>query len=97
MKVIALLSPFLSIGGWVLAALAVSHMLSGTRAERTCGTECVQTLFFSALGIGILALVMGLFAVREARNRIPGSLALLLALPLCGVLGGVVVIGILAS
>ena len=97
MKLIDLLSPLLGITGWVLAGLAANHMLSGNLAERTCRTECMQALFFSALAIGVAALVLGLMSVHKSRNWIPGSLALMLALPLCGVLGGIVVIGVLAS
>ena len=93
MRTIALLSPLLSLGGWILAALAATHMLSGYMDERTCQTGCVQVLFFSALGVGLVALVLGLMSVFRAQTRIPGGLALLLALPLCGVLGGIVVIG----
>lgn len=97
MKYVAMLSPLLGISGWVLAGLAANHMLSGSLEERTCRTECVQALFFSALAIGVAALVLGLMSVLKSQNQIPGGLALLLALPLCAVLGGIVVIGVLAS
>jgi hypothetical protein len=93
MRAIALLAPLLSIGGWVLAGLTAANLLSGYMAERTCQTDCVQTLFFAAIAVGVAALILGLVSLLGPRNRTLGWLTLVLAVPLCGILGGIILIG----
>lgn len=93
MRAIALFAPLLSIGGWVLVALTATNLLSGDMAERTCQTGCVKTMFFSAVAIGVVALIFGLVSVFKAQTRGLGWLTLVLAVPLCGIVGGIIVIG----
>jgi hypothetical protein len=53
-------------------------------------------MFFSAVGAGGLGLLLGLLALRQPRWRPVTYLALALALPLCALLAGLILIGVLA-
>ena len=93
MRLIALLAPLLSIGGWVLAGLTAINLLSGGLAERSCQTDCLKMLFFSAVAVAVVALLLGLVSLFGRRSRRLGWLTLILTVPLCGVLGGIILIG----
>jgi hypothetical protein len=93
MKLFSPLALLLSVGGWALLALVFINLLSGHLDQRTCGTDCVQTYFFAATGMGGVALLASLVALFSSGTRWLSVPALLLALPLCGVIAGLFLIG----
>ena len=85
MNLFALLALILTIAGWILTGLTGMNLLSGHFDDRTCLTDCVQTLFFSAVAAGIGGLVLSGIALLRPTGRILSVIALLLALGLCSV------------
>ena len=95
MNLLGLLALGLGAAGWTLAILTGFTLL--TRGpDGDCQTACVQVMFFSAVGAGGLGLLLGLLALRQPRWRPVTYLALALALPLCALLAGLILIGVLA-
>lgn len=88
----------LGILGWAITVYITSVLLSGTALEtRSCQTGCIQVLFFSGLGIGLLAVVLsGVAAVKQTTARVLSYGALVLALPLFAIYAGIILIGKLA-
>jgi len=97
MKIAAPLALLLSAGAWYFAALMAMNLLSGPFEERTCLTDCVQTYFYSALGLCVAGLVVGLVAVFSSKNRLIGASGLLVALPLGAIFLTVFVVGNFSS
>ncbi len=92
MKLTAPLALLLSLGGWVLLVMVFLNLLSGHLDDRTCGTECVRNYFFAAAGLGAagaLAAFISLFS--ESRWLSLG--AIVVALPLAGIIAGIILIG----
>lgn len=90
---VPLLGLLAAIAGWVLMGLTGANVLSGTFEDRTCLTDCVRTYFFSSTAAGLAGLAFGLFGLRNRNSRKLGYIVLGLALPLCAVIGTLVVIG----
>lgn len=88
----------LAVFGWALTLFITNTMLSGVPlAERSCQTECIRGLFFSTFSLAAITIALAVLALRPtARARIPGILALALAIPMFAIYAGIVVIGILA-
>ena len=93
MNLLALLSLVITIAGWILTGLTGVNLLSGHFDDRTCQTDCVQTLFFSAVAAGISGLVLSVIALFRSNGRILSLIALLLALSLCSVFGVLYIAG----
>lgn len=51
------ITPAFAILAWGLAAVLVWQMLSGVFEVRTCLTDCVQTLYISALAATVAGLI----------------------------------------
>ncbi len=82
--------------GWVSVYFVVTNLLSGYLAERSCQTGCVQFLFVAACSLAVSAAVAGLLAVQSRRDSKLGWLSLGISVPLCGILGTIMVVGSLA-
>lgn len=93
MKIIATLSLVLGLIAWVLMALTITNLLSGSLEARSCQTACVQSYFFSAAAAGYAAFLMGLVATFKEHTRVPGFAALVLVAPLCAIIAGLFLIG----
>ena len=85
MNFIALLALLLTIAGWILTGLTGINLLSGHFDERTCLTDCVKILFFSAVAAGFVGLVLSGIALKRPNGRILSGIALLSGLGLCSV------------
>jgi hypothetical protein len=93
MKALPFLALLLALVSWVLMALTGINTLSGHFDERTCQTACVQTYFFSAVATGGIGLLLALVALVRSDFRIVTYSALIVALPLCAVFAGLILIG----
>jgi hypothetical protein len=93
MKMLASVALILSLAGWVLTAMTGMNLLSGHFDERTCQTDCVQTFFYSAVALGMTGLLLSLLALIRSRGNVLSVLALLLALPLCGIFATLFIVG----
>lgn len=96
MRVLPLVALALGIVGWVLIGLTAINLGSGGMEEPTCRAACLQRYFFSALGAGGLGLIIGILGLFTSRFRIATYLALVLLVPLCLLIGGLILIGNLA-
>ncbi len=98
MKIFAPSALLLAISGWALTVFLGGILLSGKAAEeRACQTDCVQQLFFSGLGIGVVALTLAVMAlVRASTRKLVAYGALIFAAPLFAIYAGIIVIGNLA-
>jgi len=83
----------LGIVGWVLLGLTFMNLTGGPMEERTCQTTCLQTFFFSAAAAGGIGLILGILGLTKPDFRKVTYLALVLLVPLCGLIGGLILIG----
>jgi hypothetical protein len=97
MKPTSLLALLLAAAGWVLLIAAGTNMLSGHFDTRTCQTACVSSLFWGAAAAGGLGLLLSVIGLAAHKGRGLAALALVVALPLCGVFAGIVGIGVTQS
>jgi hypothetical protein len=93
MNVLALLALLVTLGGWVLTALTGMNLLSGHFDDRTCQTDCVQGLFFSAVAAGLGGLLLAAISFRRPQGRLLSILALLVALGLWALFGTLFIAG----
>ena len=93
MNILALLAILLTIIGWILMGMTGINLLSGSFEGRSCQTDCVQMLFFSAVALGVIGLILSAISLRKPKGRIFSIIALLLSLGLCGVFGMLFVAG----
>ena len=93
MKFIPIIAVLLAVAGWVMTALMGINLLSGHFDERTCQTACVRGYFFAGIAAGGVALLLGLLGLVRPGRRALTLLALALALPLVGVMAGIILIG----
>jgi hypothetical protein len=93
MNPLGLLALLLTISGWVLVSLTGMHLLSGYMESRSCQTDCVQTLFYAAIALGAVGLLLSFAALIRPRGRSLSVLSLLLALPLCAIFTTLFLIG----
>lgn len=93
MKIAAPLALLFSAGAWYFAAMMGMNLLSGPFEERTCLTDCVQTYFYTAVGLCLAGLIVGLFAFFSSNNKLFGASGAVLALPLVGIFLAVFLIG----
>jgi hypothetical protein len=93
MNLLALFALVLTITGWVLTALTGMNLLSGYLDERTCQTDCVQMLFFSAVATGVSGLVLSGISLLRPYGRMLSVTALLMALALCAVFATLFIVG----
>jgi hypothetical protein len=83
----------LGIVGWVLLGLTFMNLGSGPLEERTCQTACLQTYFFSASAVSGAGLILGILGLTKPDFRSVTYLALILLVPLCCVIGSLILIG----
>lgn len=93
MNLLALFALLLTITGWIFTALTVTNMLSGHFDDRTCQTDCVQMLFFSAVASGVAGLVLSGISLSRPHGRILSVTALLMALTLCAIFATLFIVG----
>jgi len=93
MRVLPLVALVLGIIGWVLIGLTATNLGSSGMEEPTCRAACLQSYFFSALGAAGVGLIIGILGLVTPRFRIATYLALVLLVPLCLLIGGVILIG----
>ena len=93
MKILPPLSLLLSLAGWTFMALTAANLLSGPFEGRSCQTDCVQSYFFSAVGIGLAGLASALVALWKPGGNALAYLGLLLSIPLCLIVAFLFVIG----
>ena len=93
MKYAPIAALLLAILGWALTAVTTTNLLSGHFDERTCQTACVQALFFGGVAAGVISLILGVIGLTRSEGRALTYLALLLAVPLCGIFAGLILIG----
>ncbi len=93
MKALPLVALLLTIAGWALTVWTGATLLSGPYEDRTCQTECVQTLFFSGLAAAIAALLVTVIALFRPGGRAVTYGVLVLAAPLAAVYTTVILIG----
>ena len=85
MKISAWLGLLLTVTGWGLFALTAMNLLSGHLDERSCQTDCVQMMFYSAVVAGFAGLILsGISLIRPPRS-ILGIASTILAFPLCAI------------
>jgi hypothetical protein len=85
MNLLALFAILLTLAGWVLTALTGMNLLSGHFDGRTCLTDCVQMLFFSAVATGVAGLVLSGLSLLSTKGRVLSWVGLLMALALCSI------------
>jgi Trk-type K+ transport system membrane component len=83
----------LGIVGWVLLGLTFMNLAGGPMEERTCQTACLQTYFFSASAAGGIGLILGILGLNRPDFRSVTYVALVLLIPLCCLIGGLILIG----
>jgi hypothetical protein len=83
----------LGIVGWVLIGLTFVNLGSGPREERACQAACLQTYFFSASAPSGIGLILGILGLTKPDLRSVTYLALVLLVPLCCLIGGLILIG----
>ncbi len=83
----------LGIVGWVLIGLTFMNLAGGPMEERTCQTACLQTYFFSASAASGIGLILGILGLTKPEFRSVTYLALVLLVPLCCLIGGLILIG----
>jgi hypothetical protein len=85
----------LSLGtvGWVLLGLTFMNLGSGAMEERTCQAACLQAYFFSASAASGIGLILGILGLTKPDFRGVTYLALVLLIPLCFLIGGLILIG----
>jgi len=93
MNPLALLALIMAVAGWVLTVMTGTNLLSGYLEDRTCQTDCVQSLFYAAVAVGAAGLLLSLLALMRARGRVLSVLSLILALPLCGIFATLYIVG----
>ena len=93
MNPLALSALLLTLTGWVLTALTGMHLLSGYLEDRTCQTDCVQMLFYSAVAVGVGALVLSSISLSRPQGRILSVTSLLMALALCAIFATLFIVG----
>jgi hypothetical protein len=93
MNLLALIALLLTLGGWAMTVMTGTNLLSGHLDDRTCQTDCVQTLFYSAVALGATGLLFTLAALLRSKGRMLSIFTLLLALPLCGIFATLYIVG----
>lgn len=93
MNLLALFAFLITVAGWILTGFTGMNLLSGDFDDRTCQTDCVQSLFFAAVASGFTGLTLSIIALFRPAGRILSVLSLLLALALCSVFGALYVAG----
>jgi hypothetical protein len=83
----------LAIVGLVLLGLTFMNLGSGGMEERTCQAACLQAYFFSASAASGFGLILGILGLTKPNFRGVTYLALVLLVPLCCVIGGLILIG----
>lgn len=97
MKIGTPLSILLSIAAFALLVMTFTNLLSGYMDDRTCQTDCVWNYYLGAFGLGALALLSALAGWVAARKKGFATFAVLLALPVPAVTGGIFAIGTILS
>ncbi len=97
MKLTTLLALVLAVAGWALLIAAGTNMLSGHFDTRSCQTACVSSLFWGGAAASGLGLLLSLIGLAAQKGRGLAALAVVVALPLCGVFAGIVAIGVTQS
>lgn len=64
MKLLSLLSAGIA---WLLAVVLVMQLLSGNFDERTCQTVCVQSIYWTSLGLCVFGLIVGWGLIKKPR------------------------------
>ncbi len=92
MKALSLVSVLLALIAWALFISMGVNLLSGDLSERSCDTACVQLLFFSAIAVAVIAVIVSGISMKNGFNvlNIP---ALLAALGICGIAGFLFIAG----
>ena len=90
---LAVIALILTLAGWILTAMTGVNLLSGYLDERTCQTDCVQELFYSAAAVAVGGLLVSLVALMRSHGRLLSVFSLLLALPLCGIFATLYIVG----
>jgi hypothetical protein len=69
------------------------NLLSGYLEDRTCQTDCVQMLFYSAVETGVSGLVLSGISLLRPHGRIISVTTLLMALVLCSIFATLFIVG----
>ena len=85
MNIIVLLALLLTIAGWVLTGMTGMNLLSGYLEDRTCQTDCVQSLFYAAVVTGFAGLFFSLIGAFRSNGGVLRVITLLLAVPLSSI------------
>ncbi len=93
MNLLVLFALLLTITGWILTALTGMNLLSGYLEDRSCQTDCVQMLFFSAVATGVSGLVLSGISLLRPHGRMLSVTALLMALALCAIFATLFIVG----
>ncbi|MES9970281.1 MAG: hypothetical protein ABW092_09620 [Candidatus Thiodiazotropha sp.] len=97
MKIITTLALLISVASWAFLGLTFSNLLSGYFEERTCLTDCVKTYYLSAGALGLLGVVLAVFAwVRSGFTGWQFLSLVVTALPF-GIVAGIFTIGTLGT
>jgi hypothetical protein len=83
----------LGIVGWFLIGLTFMNLGADPMEGRTCQTDCLQTYFFSGSAASGIGLILGLLGLTKPYLRSVTYLALILLVPLCCIIGALILIG----
>ncbi len=93
MKILPPLAVLIGIAAWALLIMTFANLLSGYMDERVCQTDCVRNYYMLAGVAGLVATLLGFFALFSPASRKAGFWSLVVAFPAFAVVAGIFVIG----
>lgn len=94
MKALPVISLLLAIIAWGLMIVMGVNMLSGEELpDRSCGTACVQSFFFSSTAVAFIGVIVAAVSMKTAGINFFNVSGLLASLAICGVVGFLFVAG----